>query len=123
MYFSGIHWWGGERTFAMVLPAKGAAFYVCPAFEEGRAREQISKSPDSGNADVRIWQEDESPYQRIVQALKQNRYVLVRQPERFGQAADVGHVDASLRSQAPLELLERGVDQCRCALLASRHVR
>ena len=70
VYFSGIHWWGGERTFAMVLPAKGPAFYVCPAFEEGRAREQISKSPDSGNADVRIWQEDESPYQRIAQGLK-----------------------------------------------------
>ena len=70
VYFSGIHWWGGERTFAMVLPAKGAAFYVCPAFEEGRAREQIAKSPDSESADVRIWQEDESPYQRIAQGLK-----------------------------------------------------
>ncbi len=69
-YFSGIRWWGGERTFAMVLPAKGAAFYVCPAFEEGRAREQISKSPDSDTADVRIWQEDESPYQRVAQGLQ-----------------------------------------------------
>ena len=70
VYFSGIRWWGGERTFAMVLPAKGKAFYVCPAFEEGRAHEQISKSPDSGDADVRIWQEDESPYERIAQGLK-----------------------------------------------------
>ena len=39
-YFTGIRWWGGERLFALVLPAKGEAFYVCPAFEEGRAREQ-----------------------------------------------------------------------------------
>ncbi len=38
-YFTGIQWHGGERLFAMVLPAKGMAFYVCPAFEEGRARE------------------------------------------------------------------------------------
>src|SRR3954451_14568680 len=22
-YFSGIRWWGGERTFVLVLPAKG----------------------------------------------------------------------------------------------------
>ena len=22
-YFSGIHWWGGERMFAFILPAKG----------------------------------------------------------------------------------------------------
>ena len=69
-YFTGIRWWGGERLFVMVLPAKGAAFYVCPAFEEGRAREQISKSPESTQADVRIWQEDESPYQRVMQGLK-----------------------------------------------------
>ena len=69
-YFTGIRWWGGERLFVMVLPAKGAAFYVCPAFEEGRAREQIPKSPESTQADVRIWQEDESPYQRVAQALK-----------------------------------------------------
>jgi Xaa-Pro dipeptidase len=42
-YFTGIRWWGGERLFAMVLPARGAAFYVCPAFEEGRAREQLAR--------------------------------------------------------------------------------
>lgn len=70
-YFSGIRWWGGERTFALVLPAKGAAFYVCPAFEEGRAREQIIHAPDGDQPDVRIWQEDESPYQRIAQGLKE----------------------------------------------------
>jgi Xaa-Pro dipeptidase len=67
-YFSGIRWWGGERTFVLVLPAKGAAFYVCPAFEEGRAREQIANAP--GEADVRVWQEDENPYHLIAQGLK-----------------------------------------------------
>jgi Xaa-Pro dipeptidase len=70
-YFTGIRWWGGERTFALVLPAKGAAFYVCPVFEEGRAREQITNAPDGEQPDVRIWQEDESPYQRIAQGLKE----------------------------------------------------
>jgi Xaa-Pro dipeptidase len=69
-YFSGIHWWGSERFFAMVLPVKGAAFYVCPAFEEGRAREQMAEAPDGTNADVRVWQEDENPYQRLAQGLK-----------------------------------------------------
>ncbi len=70
-YFTGVRWWGGERTFALVLPAKGAAFYVCPAFEEGRAREQLSNAPDGAQADVRVWQEDESPYQRIAQGLQE----------------------------------------------------
>jgi len=68
-YFTGIRWWGGERLFAMVLPAKGNAFYVCPAFEEGRAREQIANAPDGEQPDVRIWQEDDNPYQRLAQGL------------------------------------------------------
>lgn len=68
-YFTGMRWWGGERLFAMVLPAKGKSFYVCPAFEEGRAREQIAKSPDSNDPDVRIWQEDESPYRLVAAGL------------------------------------------------------
>ncbi len=70
-YFTGIRWWGGERLFALVLPAKGAAFYVCPAFEEGRAREQIGNTSESENPDVRTWQEDASPYQLVAHGLKE----------------------------------------------------
>ena len=70
-YFTGIRWWGGERMFALVLPAKGTAFYVCPAFEEGRAREQLANAPDGENPDVRTWQEDENPYQRVSQGFKE----------------------------------------------------
>jgi Xaa-Pro dipeptidase len=70
-YFTGIRWWGGERMFALALPVKGEAFYVCPAFEEGRAHEQIAGAPDGEHPDVRTWQEDESPYQRVAQGLKE----------------------------------------------------
>ncbi|MGA9555075.1 MAG: Xaa-Pro peptidase family protein, partial [Candidatus Sulfotelmatobacter sp.] len=69
-YFTGIRWWGGERMFAFVLPAKGTAFYICPAFEESRAREQIAHAPDGNRPDVRTWQEDESPYRLVAQGLK-----------------------------------------------------
>ena len=68
-YFTGIRWEGGERLFAMVLPAKGAAFYVAPAFEEERAREQIALAPEGKNPDLRVWQEDERPYERVAQGL------------------------------------------------------
>jgi Xaa-Pro dipeptidase len=68
-YFTGIHWEGGERLFAMVLPEKGDAFYVAPAFEEGRGREQIALAPEGSKPDVRVWQEDESPYERVAQGL------------------------------------------------------
>ena len=69
-YYSGVRWWTSERFFAMILPAKGNAFFVCPAFEEGRAREQISTGPFGSNAEVRIWQENEDPYQRVADGLK-----------------------------------------------------
>jgi Xaa-Pro dipeptidase len=86
-YFTGIRWWGGERMFALVLPAKSAAFYVCPAFEEGRAREQIASAPDGGNPDVRTWQEDENPYQRLAQGLKErgiaNNKIGIEETVRF----------------------------------------
>jgi Xaa-Pro dipeptidase len=64
-YLTGVRWGRSERTFAVVLPQKGEPVYVLPGFEELRARELIHV----GN-DIRIWQEDESPYQRIVQALQ-----------------------------------------------------
>jgi Xaa-Pro dipeptidase len=70
VYFSNIRWWLSERFFGMVLPAKGEPFYVCPAFEEDRAREQIARGPLGNSADVRVWQEDENPYQRLAQGLK-----------------------------------------------------
>ncbi len=70
VYFTGIHWWTSERMFVMVLPAKGAPFFVCPGFEEDRAMEQITAGPFAGTPDIRIWQEDESPYQRVLQGLK-----------------------------------------------------
>jgi Xaa-Pro dipeptidase len=68
-YFAGVHWWGSERFFALVLPAKGRALCVCPAFEEGRARELLANSPEGKDADVRTWQEDQNPYELFAHGL------------------------------------------------------
>ncbi len=70
IYFTNIRWFMSERLFALVLPVKGAPFYVCPAFEEDRAREQIAGGPGGTNPELHLWQEDESPYQRIAEGLK-----------------------------------------------------
>jgi Xaa-Pro aminopeptidase len=71
VYFTNIRWGGGERLFACVIPAKGEPFFVCPAFEEDRAREQIALGPLAGErADVRTWNEDESPYALVAEGLK-----------------------------------------------------
>ena len=69
-YFSGIEWWESERFPVMVLPAKGEAFYVSPAFEEGRVREQITNGLANNSPDVRVWQEDQDPYKLVAQGLK-----------------------------------------------------
>jgi Xaa-Pro dipeptidase len=65
MYLTGVRWGKSERTFAVVLPAEGGPVWVLPGFEEMRARELIRPGDD-----IRIGQEDESPYQRIVEGLK-----------------------------------------------------
>lgn len=70
LYFTGVRWGNSERLFAAVIPAKGDPFYVCPAFEEGRAREQIANGPGGNNADVRTWQEDEDPYRLVAAGLR-----------------------------------------------------
>jgi Xaa-Pro dipeptidase len=64
-YFTGVRWGLSERPFVAVIPAKGAMAWICPAFEEARARELTGS-----DADIRTWQEDESPYRLIAQALK-----------------------------------------------------
>jgi Xaa-Pro dipeptidase len=64
-YFTGIRWGQSERMFGAVIPARGDLAYVCPTFEEDRARELIR----FGN-DVRTWEEDEDPARKVAQALK-----------------------------------------------------
>ena len=63
-YFAGVHWWPSERLLGILIPQKGEPLVVCPAFEEARFREQL-RFP----AEVRTWQEDQSPTQLAAQAL------------------------------------------------------
>lgn len=66
-YFVGMQWWQSERTFGLLIPAKGPVAYVCPRFEEDRAKELIN--PAFGT-ELRCWEEDESPYQVIASLLR-----------------------------------------------------
>jgi Xaa-Pro dipeptidase len=66
-YYTGMRWGQSERTFGVVIPANGAICYVAPGFEEDRLREQLK--PAFGD-EVRVWQEDESPYAVIAGIVK-----------------------------------------------------
>jgi Xaa-Pro dipeptidase len=70
VYYTGIRWWNSERLFVCVLPQKGAPFFVCPAFEEERAREQMREAPGGKTSKVYTWQEDENPYVLVAKGLK-----------------------------------------------------
>lgn len=63
-YFTGIRWGMSERLLALVVPRTGNPIIVVPAFEEGRMREKLQFA-----AEVRIWQEDESPTRIAAAAL------------------------------------------------------
>ena len=64
-YYTGMRWGTSERMLAMVIPAKGEIGWVCPKFEEERARELIKMGTD-----IRTWEEDESPYQRVAEIFR-----------------------------------------------------
>jgi Xaa-Pro dipeptidase len=69
VYFTGVRWWNSERLFVCVIPQKGAPFYVCPGFEEERAREQMREAPGGKDSRVYTWAEDENPYPLVAKGL------------------------------------------------------
>jgi len=64
-YFTGVQWHRSERTTAAVIPARGDTVIVTPAFEEPSVRETLAIG-----GEVRPWDEHESPFARIVGALR-----------------------------------------------------
>jgi Xaa-Pro dipeptidase len=63
-YFTGVRWGLSERLMGFLLPRRGEPVFVCPAFEADRLRE-IEKP----SMEIRVWEEDESPYELAVKAL------------------------------------------------------
>ncbi len=64
-YFTGIQWWRSERLTAAIIPAVGEIGVVTPHFEEPSIRESMM-----AGSDVRVWNEHESPFERVVGILK-----------------------------------------------------
>jgi Xaa-Pro dipeptidase len=65
-YFTGISWRRSERTTAAIIPAAGAVLIVTPAFEEPSVRETLQVG-----GDVRVWNEPENPFEKIVEGLRE----------------------------------------------------
>lgn len=113
-YFTSAQWGLSERLFALVFPAKGDLGWVAPAFEKGRALEQIKFG-----SDVRTWQEDESPYQLVASILK-DRGVLsgmlgVEETVRFAFS------DGVAKAAPALKLTSADPVTARCRRVKSAH--
>jgi Xaa-Pro dipeptidase len=64
-YFTGIRWHRSERMTLAIIPARGEALVVTPAFEEPSVRETLQVG-----GDVRAWNEPENPIEKLVQGLR-----------------------------------------------------
>lgn len=65
VYFTGVRWGRSERLTAAVLPVEGPVLIVTPFFEEPSVRQTLAVE-----AEVRVWQEDQSPVALIAAWLK-----------------------------------------------------
>jgi Xaa-Pro dipeptidase len=102
-YFTGAEWGLSERFFGLVLTREGDPAWITPAFERRRALEQIKIG-----ADVRAWEEHESPY-ALVASILQDRGVLAGQigieesvPFAFAHAIGNASPAARLTSATPV---------------------
>ncbi len=64
IYYSGVRWHRSERLTALVIPASGMPLVVCPFFERPSIEESLGIP-----AEMRVWQEHESPYVPIADFL------------------------------------------------------
>ena len=67
-YFTSVKWWRSERLTCAVIPVEGEPCIVTPFFEEPSVRESLGVP-----AEVRVWQEDDSPIAQVVAFLKSRK--------------------------------------------------
>jgi Xaa-Pro dipeptidase len=112
-YFCGVQWWRSERLTALVIPREGEACVVTPFFEEPSVRESL-KVP----AEVRSWNEDENPLQRVAGFLRDRR---VAGPVGIEETVRFFAVDG-LRQAMPGVEIRAGAGVVRgCRMIKSAH--
>jgi len=131
-YFTGVQWRRSERLTAALLPADGDPLIVTPYFEEPSVRESLAIP-----ADVRTWNEHESPFAVVTGALRDRkvagRPVAVEETVRYfavdglgkalngvriENAAPVVRACRMVKSPAEIALMQKAAD---VTLAAYRH--
>ncbi len=84
-YFTGVSWGATERLVALLLPVSGRPVMICPAFELGSLQAELVI-----DADIRLWEEDESPTDLVADALAPGGMLAVDPLLNYGTARRLG---------------------------------
>jgi Xaa-Pro dipeptidase len=84
-YFTGVSWGTTERLVALLLPVSGRPIMICPTFELGSLQAELVI-----DADIRLWEEDESPTDLVADALAPGATLAVDPLLNFGAARRLG---------------------------------
>jgi Xaa-Pro dipeptidase len=130
-WLTGIAWGRSERPLIYLLPVSGPPALIAPAFEENTLRER------AGDVPLFLWQEHESPYEKLAEAaraagLKRPRIALDPWTRQFVADGARAAVKADLsggavvfrdlrwrKSPAELALLRRANEATKAALKAA----
>jgi len=74
-YFTGVGWGATERLVALILPRLGKPVMICPAFELGSLQASLAIE-----ADIRLWEEDETPHALATSAAREAGQTLALDP-------------------------------------------
>ena len=101
VYFTGIRSGNSERMFCFVLPQKGDAFLVCPAFEKDRMMERMDSIPRGKSTRIYTWQEHESPYVLVGKGLADGGLKAgtlgIEEKTPFVFASEIGRANPALK--------------------------
>lgn len=122
-YFTGTRWNAGERTFALVIPAKGELAWVVESDEKRAIHHELI----STGSDVRVAQDNADSFKKLAQVLKERGATRVGIEERvrfavydgirkegpsleFTSAVPVSEGCRVIKSPAEIALLQRAND-------------
>ena len=105
-YFTGVQWRRSERLTAAVIPATGDPIIVTPFFERPSVEESLGIP-----AEIRVWQEDESPHQLVADFL--NGKGLARSAIGFEETVRFFAVDGLRATLPDAQHCQRGPESVR----------
>ncbi|WP_343520385.1 Xaa-Pro peptidase family protein [Sphingomonas sp.] len=107
LYFTGVRWGRSERLTAAVIPVEGEPMIVTPFFEEPSVRESLGVP-----AEIRVWQEHESPFAVIAGWLRDrglgNHRIGIEETVRHFAVAGLAEAIGDARLIVPANSVVRG---------------